>query len=472
MISKRRVMLAAWDIWRAKRSGSVAIRARQQMRWQAMIGFARIHSPYYQRLCQHLPEHIEQLSDLPPVTKPDLMAHFDEWVTDPQVKHADVSAFIDDPSLIGVPYLGRYAVWRTSGTTGSPGIFLHDEAALTIYIALLYMSGYLSWITSASDVWQIVRRGRSASSVFATGGHFGGTGFATIVYQLSFGSLETSPICSAQLPLPDLVSALNANNPVVLATYPSVLAVLTHEQNRGRLRIQQRLIVPGGECLTPVVRKQAESVFGCKVHDSYAASEFIGIAFDCNHGRLHVNNDWVILEPVDADYHAVAPGSPSHTVLLTNLANRVQPLIRYEIGDSVTFYRDVCPCGSPLPAIQVEGRDDEILTFETLAGEPVELMPLPLVAAVEVVPGVKRFQLIQSAPLTLEVRLEAIPGAVDAQVWELVEARLRAYLDTQRLPTVKIERSGELPRPSAISAKFRHIWSECRSDQPVKQLQP
>lgn len=471
MISRLKVLTTAWDVWRTKRGGSPLLMARQQQRLQAMIAFARSHSPFYQQLYQHLPEHIEQLSDLPPVTKRDLMAHFDECVTDPQVKYADVSAFIADPSLVGVPYLGRYAVWRTSGTTGSPGIFLHDEAALTIYIALLYVNGYLSWITSASDLWQIVRRGRSVSFVYATGGHFAGTGFATITYQLSFGSLETPPALSAQLPLPDLVSALNANDPVILSTYPSVLAVLSHQQIRGSLRIKPRLIATGGECLTPVIREQAERAFGCKVHDTYAATEFIGIAFDCKHGRLHVSSDWVILEPVDSDYHPVAPGSPSHTVLLTNLANRVQPLIRYGIGDNVTSYRDVCPCGSPLPAIQVEGRDDEILAFETLAGEPVELMPLPLAAAVEVVPGVMRFQIIQTRVRALKVRLEVMADADADKVWQMVIDRLRTYLDSQKLSAVTLERSDERPSQHALSGKFRHVWSEVHTHQSATVVQ-
>ena len=72
--------------------------------------------------------------------------------------------------------------------------------------------------------------------------------------------------------------------------------------------------------------------------------------------RLHVSADWYIFEPVDRNYRLVLRGEPSHTVLMTNLANRVQPLIRYDQGDSVTLRPDACPCGSPLPAIRVVGR--------------------------------------------------------------------------------------------------------------------
>ena len=54
------------------------------------------------------------------------------------------------------------------------------------------------------------------------------------------------------------------------------------------------------------------------------------MAYDCGQGWLHVNSDWVILEPVEADYSPTPPGQASHTVLLTNLANRIQPIIRYD----------------------------------------------------------------------------------------------------------------------------------------------
>lgn len=85
------------------------------------------------------------------------------------------------------------------------------------------------------------------------------------------------------------------------------------------------------------------------------------MAYDCEEGWLHVNNDWVILEPVDADYDPTPPGEPSHTVRLTNLANQVQPIIRHDLGDTVVARPGPCPCGNPLLAIRVQGRRDDVL---------------------------------------------------------------------------------------------------------------
>lgn len=471
MINRQKILMTLWDIWRAKQEGSDAIHARQQRRLQAIVEFARTHSPYYQKLYYHLPPQTKQITDLPPVTKRDLMSHFDDWVTDSQIRRDDMEAFIADPSLMGVPYLDRYAVWRTSGTRGSPGIFLHDSDALTTYIALVLQRGYLSWM-NLQLFWTILRRRWRTAFVFATGGHFATNVFEAISHRLRPGASARNSIFSAHMPLADLVQALNEWQPVILASYPSVLAQLAKEQATGGLAIHPLLIVAGGECLKQSVGEQIVAAFQCSLHDSYMASEFMGIAFDCGYGRLHINADWVVLEPVDAHYHPLPPGSPPHTVLLTNLVNRIQPIIRYEMGDSVSVYSDACPCGSPLPSIRVEGRDDEILAFETPDGRQVELMPLPLTTVLMIVPGVQRFQLIQTTPLTLQVRLKADPELDDGQVWKIVEERLHAYLETHGLPTVKIERSEVLPGPSAVSAKYRHVWSELCAQQPEKEGKP
>jgi len=92
------------------------------------------------------------------------------------------------------------------------------------------------------------------------------------------------------------------------------------------------------------------------VRSVYACSECDYVAFQCAHRNYHVNADWVILEPVDSEDHPIKAGLASHTVLLTNLANYVQPIIRYELGDSVTLLAECCPCGNQLPAVRIEGR--------------------------------------------------------------------------------------------------------------------
>lgn len=113
----------ALDQLRAQRQGPAGLARRREARLAAMLTHARTSSPFYRHLYRDVaptrPSDGVVLAKLPPVTKQELMANFDDWVTDPAVTRAGVEAFIADPSLVGTPFLGRYFVCTTSGTPAS-----------------------------------------------------------------------------------------------------------------------------------------------------------------------------------------------------------------------------------------------------------------------------------------------------------------------------------------------------------------
>lgn len=265
---------------------------------------------------------------------------------------------------------------------------------------------------------------------------------------------------SVLTPLPTLVQALNEFQPAALSGYSTVLTLLAEEQIAGRLRVKPAMVLTGAESLSAAAHARIEDAFHCLVRDAYGATEFQGIALECEQGWLHVNADWALLEPVDEEYQPVAVGQQSSTVLLTNLANRVQPLIRYDLGDSIMVRPDPCPCGNPLPAIHVEGRRDELLRLQDASGAWITLLPLALATVIEETPGTRRFQLIQTGPAALTVRLEAVTAGQDDAVWQAVKPRLHTYLAAQGLASITIARASEPPQRDPRSGKFRHIWSE------------
>ena len=110
---------------------------------------------------------------------------------------------------------------------------------------------------------------------------------------------------------------------------------------------------------------------------------------------------------VDEHHRAVPPGQLSDGVLVTNLANRIQPIIRYQMGDRVAIDPHRCSCGSPFPAIDVVGRTDDILTFQTPQGDSIHILPLAIATVAEETPGVTGCQLVQRTPSSLTVRLRA-----------------------------------------------------------------
>lgn len=444
---------AGWETWLGGRLPAAEIAARRDARLRATIDFARTYSPYYRALYRGLPPtDTLALEQLPVVHKRALMAHFDEVVTDPAVTRRAVTRFVADPRRIGRPFLGRYAVWSSSGTCGEPGYFVHDGRALAVYDALeLLRFRAANAAAGAAAAWTPAQR---YALVAAIDGHFAGIATLRRLVLLYPWLAPTTRAFSLLQPVAGLVAELNAYQPALLATYPTAAEMLADEQEAGRLRlVALREIWTGGECLPSPVRARLARVFGATVRSGYGASEFLSIGWECTHGRLHLNADWVVLEPVDERGRPVPPGVPSHTVLLTNLVNRVQPLIRYALGDSVTLDRDACPCGCALPSMTVEGRHDDVLVYSRADGAPVKLLPLVLATVMEDEAGVNDFQLVQPDPGVLGVRL----GRGERGCRRRVLRALRAHLGAQGLGHVRvsIERIG--PQRDARSGKLRRV---------------
>jgi phenylacetate-coenzyme A ligase PaaK-like adenylate-forming protein len=261
-------------------------------------------------------------------------------------------------------------------------------------------------------------------------------------------------VLPAHAPLAETVALLNAFQPDILAPYASVGALLAGEQLSGRLRITPTLVVLSAEGLREDGYARISNAFGVPAHHSYAATECPFISYSCEFGWLHVNSDWVVLEPVDEGCRPVSPGTRSHTVLVSNLANRVQPILRYDLGDRILQRPDPCPCGNALLAIRVEGRTADLLTFVRETGERVSIPALMF----EVVDAseVELFQIVQTSPTNVQVRLRVALGADPSVIWTAVRAEVGRVLEKQGLRNVTVERAAEPPEQSA-GGKYRTV---------------
>jgi phenylacetate-coenzyme A ligase PaaK-like adenylate-forming protein len=127
-------------------------------------------------------------------------------------------------------------------------------------------------------------------------------------------------------------------------------------------------------------------------------------------GGMHLNADWAILEVVDENNQPVPDGEKGAKVLITNLANYVQPIIRYEIGDIVTIATESCGCGSNLPLIAgIDGRDSEMFWIES-DGELKPLPPAVFEVALGEVLDAREYQLVQEKRNEFRVLVEPLPG--------------------------------------------------------------
>jgi phenylacetate-coenzyme A ligase PaaK-like adenylate-forming protein len=442
---------AALEVWLGGWMQPEVRREKARQRLQALIQIARARAPFYTRLYRDLPDgRALALAELPVVTKQALMADVTASLTDRSITRAELDAFVADHTRIGDLLRGRYAVWTSSGTSGEPGLFLHDRRAVATYEALETLR--FRGLASFADYGARVVAGERFALVMVTGGHFAAVSSAEHLRNaFPWLAASVAPF-SLLVPLPLLVAQLNDYRPTLLGTYPTAAELLACEQEAGRLHLRLSEIWTGGEYLAPRVKARLEQVFQCRVRNGYGASEFLSIAWECNHGTLHMNDDWVLLEPVDESYRPVPAGTPSYTTLLTNLANEVQPLLRFDLGDSITLLPP-CGCGSTLPALRVEGRHDDVLRFADEHGRAVNLLPLVLTTVIEEQADVYDFQLTQTGAHSLRVAV----GGADRAAGERVRQVLAAHFADQRLCDITIEVDPVAPRRSPISGKLRRV---------------
>jgi phenylacetate-CoA ligase len=423
------------DVLACGHASAAALAVRQKSRLTALLSAAARGSALYRERLQGVVPGATALSALPAVSRAELMGRFDGWVTDPQLKLGELQEFVKDPQRIGEPYLGKYLVWESSGTSHQSGVFVQDAKTMAVLDALEALRRCAPRpLQRGLDPLLLSER---VAFVGATTGHFASAVTMQRLRQLNPWLAHSMRCFSILQPTAALVDELNAFSPTVLATYPSAAALLADEATRGTLQCTPKEVWTGGETLRVAVRKKIEAALNCTVRNSYGASEFMSIGWGCSQGHMHVNADWALLEPVDSQGRPTPAGELSHTTLLTNLANHVQPLIRYDLGDQIALHSEHCACGSTLPRIEVQGRSDDALVMAGAKGRSVTLLPLALTTVLEDDAGVFNFQLCQKDEHTLVLKL-----ALRGHQGDLVMARciraLQGFATSQGVASLRV----------------------------------
>jgi phenylacetate-CoA ligase len=448
----------AWqETWLAGLWPATAQALRAQ-RLAALLREAAAHSPIYQRRLKGSPS----FSAIEPIDKTELMQHFDEWATDRRITRALVQPFIARTDNLADGLLGRYLVWTSSGSSGLPGWFVQDARSLAAYDAIdaLRLRGQSNASPLSLGVWGLRER---FAFVGAEGGHYAGVVSMQRLRRTVPAPLQPAiRILSVLQPLRAVAGELMRWQPTVLITYPSAADALAQMQRKGEMALRLREVWVGGEQLSAAQRADMAAAFGCAVRNNYGASECFSIAWECAHGHLHVNDDWVVLEPVDERLRPVPPGVLSHTTLLTNLANHTQPIVRYRLDDRVRVQDTPCACGSPFTAIEVRGRSGDTLLLKGTKGArspSVAILPLALETAIEEQAGTAAFQLIAhlgQRPPVLELRFEQ--GVEDQQrTFEDCRDAINVYLESQGVARMPCRHSREPPARDAHSGKFKRV---------------
>jgi phenylacetate-coenzyme A ligase PaaK-like adenylate-forming protein len=346
--------------WSAER-----LRAEREARLRELVRIARDRSPWHHERLKHLDLGTlgeDDLARIPVMTKHDLMTHFDRIVTDPRLTLNRVEAHLD--VLTTDDYLlDRFHAIASGGSSGQRGVFVYDwESWADCYLSCLRYTIR----EQLQDPEAVHRRMRIATVSADHATHMS----SALPQTFSDPESAVAVRVPITLPLARIVAGLNDAEPDILLAYASILPELAHETRTGRLRIAPRRVISMAEPLLPEIRAVAEETWGVPVINWWVSSEGGAMGVSCGRGRgLHLSDDLLIVEPVDAQGRTTPPGVRSEKIYLTNLYNPLLPLIRFEITDQVTLIppEEPCPCGSAHRRTEdVSGRLDDLFVYPSV----------------------------------------------------------------------------------------------------------
>lgn len=250
-------------------------------------------------------------------------------------------------------------------------------------------------------------------------------------------------------PAERVMAALSSYRPDIIYGLPSTLVEAAMSSPSGTRSWSPLRIFTSGELLLPSVRRALTEAYGCPVLDVYGTSETKEIAWQCAAGNSHVNADVVHMEVLDEDGAPLAVGEEGQ-LAVTLLVNRAMPLVRYLPGDRGTLLSGRCPCGVELPLLGVvTGRLAD--TLELANGD--RLSPYAITSALERIPAVRQYQVIQQERTLLHVRAVLADGADADASRRSIERALHAAVPGQ--PTVGVEFVARFSRGERL--KFRVV---------------
>ena len=432
-----RWLKALWVHHRTSRMTRPQLEAEQLRKFRRLTALVHERSPYYRAIMEE--RRINPATcvptDFPVLTKQDVIAHFDDIVTDRNVTRRRIAEFLSRSTDPRELMDGRYHVLHTSGTSGTMACFAYSHEA---------------WINGASQVVRAMglKLRRKVAFLGATRGHFAGVSLMMAGSDGTNALFFNVRILDVGRPMAQIIAELNEFQPDVVSAYAAVLKMLGEAQERGELRIKPSELGNGGEPLLPEVRAELERIFNAKVKNVYASSEhlYMGMPLPGSPG-LNLLEDELIFE-----LH------PDHTCI-TNLFNDVTPLIRYRLDD-VLRLEDGGSSPYPFRRIkEVIGRQEDALVFINQHG--VEDFIHPIIIVELVVPGLEAWQVVLESKTSFRFRARLDPALTAKQregALNAIRRRLREILGEKEMSNVhfEIEEVESLPIDTR-TGKFRLV---------------
>jgi len=351
-------------------------------RTQALLRYAYNHVPYYRDKWQALdlsPEDIKRPEDfarVPALTRRDVQENTDRLISD-QARPKDLKAS------------------TTGGSTGEPLKVYHEKKV--VRSAQLWR--ILDWWGLPPDVdmasiYRNLNPGRKKQMAYDL------FWWPTRHVLLDARAIDEESVHR-------FVRQVVRLRPPVIHAYVGALAHVAQYIIDHKIAVPPpKVIWSTSSPLTAVQERRIEQAFGAPVCDHYGCCEVYWLAAECPaKSGLHVFHDVATVEIIDDLGRPVSPGKCGR-IAITDLKNRMFPLIRYLNGDRGRTLISSCPCGMSLPLIdKVKGRTCAML--RSLDGTVVDGITTLFDHTPE---AVRRFQVIQRQDYSVDILVVTNPG--------------------------------------------------------------
>ena len=347
----------------------------QSRRAAAIARFAADSTRYYRRLFDEHGIHAARLED--PA----------EWERIPITERAQVKEHDADLRPANSERFAREAL--TGGSTGVPLRTAHDSRVPTLALAWRMYSwwGVQPW----DDLARI--------------GRWGFGRFDTVRNRLQWWPSQQIYLDARLIDADSMRKfhrAIVRTRPALIEGYVGAVLEFADFLDAEGLSIPTPTAVATSAApLPPSSRRRLESVLGAPVYDEYRGSEALWMAGECSmQTGLHIFSDARRIEVVDPHGRPLPVGEVGD-ILVTDLTNRVFPIIRYRLGDRGALIDGTCECGVSLPRMaQPEGRAIDLLRLPS--GKALSHTTAMFAKHPE---SVRLFQVHQTADYAIAVRV-------------------------------------------------------------------
>jgi phenylacetate-CoA ligase len=247
---------------------------------------------------------------------------------------------------------------------------------------------------------------------------------------------------------------IRATRPKMLFGYPSALSHIAGRAESTGQRMDDlgiRVAFVTSERLYDEQRKKIATTFGCRVANGYGGRDAGFIAHDCPSGGMHITAEDIIVEIVDHQGNPVPHEEPGE-IVVTHLATKDFPFIRYRTGDIGVLDSRACACGRGLPLIkEIQGRSTDFLVSQ----DGTIMHGLALIYVLRDLPEIRHFKIVQESTDFTRIYVVSEHG-LSPPVAEKIRQGFRERLGQK--VTVAIEEVDRIP--SEKSGKFRYVTSK------------